>query len=473
MGNNNVKAVKSGIWYTISNLLVKGIGFLTTPIFTRLLSHAEFGAYNNYISWLSFLTIFITLNLESTLISARYDYKQHFDDYIFSMLALSSINTLVWILMVNLFQKAFTNFLELDLRYINIMLIYSLFTPAITMFQRREMYFFEYKKNVLTSVFLAVGTAILSVLLVINLPDRLTGRILGAALPSILLGALFYAFFIIRGQKVKVSYWKYAIPICLPYIPHLLSMTLLNSMDRVMITKFCGSEQTALYSLAYTCGTMITLLLTSLNSAYIPWLGEKLVEEKYAEIKRFSYSYILIFLYLSIGIMLVSPEILLILGGEKYMEAVYVLAPVSMGCVCQFLYVMLVNVEQLKKRTIGMAAGSGSAAIVNLILNYLLIPMIGYLAAAYTTLVGYIVLLGIHMYLVYRLKLSRIYDYKFMILVVVAGIFGMIGINIMYSHTFIRYIILGIYSISVIAFLYKNKNRILEFLIKRRAKNTV
>ena len=60
-----------------------------------------------------------------------------------------------------------------------------------------------------------------------------------------------------------------------------------------------------------------------------------------------------------------------------------------------------------------------------------------------------------------------------MILVVVAGIFGMIGINIMYSHTFIRYIILGIYSISVIAFLYKNKNRILEFLIKRRAKNTV
>ena len=249
MGNNNVKAVKSGIWYTISNLLVKGIGFLTTPIFTRLLSHAEFGAYNNYISWLSFLTIFITLNLESTLISARYDYKQHFDDYIFSMLALSSINTLVWILMVNLFQKAFTNFLELDLRYINIMLIYSLFTPAITMFQRREMYFFEYKKNVLTSVFLAVGTAILSVLLVINLPDRLTGRILGAALPSILLGALFYAFFIIRGQKVKVSYWKYAIPICLPYIPHLLSMTLLNSMDRVMITKFCGSEQTALYSI--------------------------------------------------------------------------------------------------------------------------------------------------------------------------------------------------------------------------------
>lgn len=246
-------------------------------------------------------------------------------------------------------SKAFTNFLELDLRYINIMLIYSLFTPAITMFQRREMYFFEYKKNVLTSVFLAVGTAILSVLLVINLPDRLTGRILGAALPSILLGALFYAFFIIRGQKVKVSYWKYAIPICLPYIPHLLSMTLLNSMDRVMITKFCGSEQTALYSLAYTCGTMITLLLTSLNSAYIPWLGEKLVEEKYAEIKRFSYSYILIFLYLSIGIMLVSPEILLILGGEKYMEAVYVLAPVSMGCVCQFLYVMLVNVEQLKK----------------------------------------------------------------------------------------------------------------------------
>ena len=45
------KALKSGVWYTISNLLVKSIVLITTPIFTRLLSKIDYGNYNNYVSW--------------------------------------------------------------------------------------------------------------------------------------------------------------------------------------------------------------------------------------------------------------------------------------------------------------------------------------------------------------------------------------------------------------------------------------
>ena len=78
--NNNIKALKSGIWYTMSNFLVKSIGFITTPIFTRILTKSEFGAYNNYVSWLSIVTIFVTLDLEATLISARFDFKDTFDE---------------------------------------------------------------------------------------------------------------------------------------------------------------------------------------------------------------------------------------------------------------------------------------------------------------------------------------------------------------------------------------------------------
>ena len=69
--NNNVKALKSGIWYTAANFLTKSIGFITTPIFTRLMTHDEFGLYNNFTSWTSTLTILVTLNLTSTFISAR------------------------------------------------------------------------------------------------------------------------------------------------------------------------------------------------------------------------------------------------------------------------------------------------------------------------------------------------------------------------------------------------------------------
>lgn len=467
MDNNN-KALKSGIWYTASNFLIRSIGFITTPIFTRILTKAEFGAFNNYSSWLSIITIFVTLNIESTLISARYDYKDKFDEYILSVLSLSTISAAIWFLVVNIFSNRITSFLGLDMAYVNAMLLYLVFLPAVNLFQARERYYFEYKKTVITSLILSIGTALLSVLLVQSMSNRLTGRIIGSVIPTVILGIAFYVFFIIKGKRIKIEYWKYALPVCLPYIPHLLSMTLLNSTDRVMIDKWCGSEATALYSLAYNCGAIVTLLLTSMNSAFAPWLGEKITENRTSEIRRFTKIYISAFVFLAIGIMLVSPEVLWILGGESYMEAIYVMTPVSMGCICQFLYTLFVNVEQFKKKTIGMAFASAVAAIVNLTLNYIFIPQIGYLAAAYTTLVGYLCLLCIHMYLVHRLKLNNVYSYRFVWGAVFVGLCAMILITQTYSMPVLRYIAIGIYCLLLFLLFFKFKNQLLKVVKMRK-----
>lgn len=465
MESNNRKALKSGLWYTFSNFFVRSIGFLSTPIFTRLLTHAEYGAYNNYTSWLAIITIFVTLNLESSLISARFDYKDKFDEYIFSILSLSSLSAVIWFIFLNVFSKQAESFLGLDRAYINAMLLYLLFLPAINLFQARERYYYEYKKTVITSLILAIGTAFVSVLLVINLNDKLTGRILGSVIPTVIIGLIFYIYFIRKGKKVKIKYWKYVLPICLPYIPHLLSMTLLNSTDRIMIKHWCGDEATALYSLAYNCGTLVTMFLTALNSAFSPWLGEKLSERNYRDIRDFSKKYIVAFLFLAIGIMIIAPEILLILGGKSYLEAIYVMSPVSMGCICQFLYTLFVNVEQFKKKTIGMAIASAVAASVNLLLNWIFIPRYGYLAAAYTTLVGYLCLLCIHMFLVYRLKLSIIYSYKFIACAFAIAFILMIIITMGYNNDIMHYITIMAYCIFALYFAAKNKSNIKKFII--------
>lgn len=465
--NNNKKALKSGIWYTASNFLVRSIGFLTTPIFTRLLTKADFGLYNNYVSWLAIATILVTLHLDSTLISARYDYEQKFDEYIFSVLFLSTLSSLVWLLAVNIFSGAFVSLLGMDRVYTNAMLIYLLFLPAVTLFQARERYLFEYKKTVATSLFIAIGTALLSVLLVVNMQNKLAGRIIGSIVPTVLLGAGLYVFFIRKGKRIVPHYWKYALPVCLPFIPHLLSLTVLNSTDRVMITRWCGAEDNAIYSLAYTCGSMVTLLMTSMNSAYAPWLGEKLHEGKHDEIRKFSKVYIIGFAFLAIGLMAVAPEVLYILGGKKYLEAKYVIAPIAMGCVCQFIYTMFVNVEQFKKKTVGMAVASITAAFVNFVLNIIFIPKVGYLAAAYTTLVGYMCLLGIHMFLVRRLRLDDIYDYKMIIIVVIVMLGITALINAAYSYNIVRYAGIGIYLLIGLFFFVRKRDKLLGYLRRR------
>ena len=189
-------------------------------------------------------------------------------------------------------------------------------------------------------------------------------------------------------------------------------MTVLNSMDRIMITKICGARENALYSVAYSCGAVITILMTSINSAFVPWLGSKLYEHNYEEIRKISEKYIGVFVYISCGLMLITPELLYVMGGNKYQAALYVMPPISFGCICQFIYTMYVNVEQFNKKTIGMAIASTIAALSNYILNMILLPIFGFLAAAYTTLVSYMILLFIHMVLVYRLKLGNIYPIK-------------------------------------------------------------
>lgn len=461
------KALRSGIWYTASNFLLRSIGFITVPLFTRLLTKAEFGLYNNYTSWMSILTIIVTFSLEASLISARFDFEDDFDGYILSMLALNTLSCGMWFVIVNAFGAQISNYTHVDRVYLNAMLLYMAFVPAINLFQARERYMYKYKISVGLTVGIALSTAAVSVLLVYLCKDRLFGRIIGSIIPTVLVGSLIALYLIMKGRHICVSYWKYAIPICLPYIPHLLAGSVLNSMDRVMIEKICGPESTAVYSLAYSCGALVTLLISSLNMALVPWLGDNLKNKNYDVIRKFSKTYILLFFVLAVMIMLMAPEVLLFMGGKEYYEAKYVITPVAMGCVCQFLYTLYVNVEQFNKKTAGMAVATVIAAVINLGLNALMIPKFGYLAAAYTTLIGLLTLLLLHMILVSRIGFGELYDNRFVLSVAAAGIILMMFITFLYSFTLLRYIVTAVY-FSVLACVFYNKRELLIGLFKRK-----
>lgn len=467
--NNNIKALKSGVWYTVANFIMKGIGFITVPIFTRLLSHSEFGLYSNYASWLHTFTMFVTLYLASTFISARFDFEDDFDGYISSVLSLSTFSTLIWITLINFFSGWFVSVTGVELKYLNIMMLYLLFAAAIDMFQTRERYFFKYKISVYISLFLSVASSVLAVLLIVYMDNKLDGRIIGFAIPYIVLGLGLYIIIFLRGRKINFNYWKYALPICLPFIPHLLSLTLLNSMDKMMITRICGPAQNALYSLAYSCGAVITMLITSLNTAFAPWLGEQLHVNNFESIKKVSTKYVFMFVGLTCGIMLVAPELLLIMGGDSYKEAIYVMPPVAFGCVCQFIYTMHVNIEQFKKKTVGMALASISAAGLNYLLNMIFIPKYGYIAAAYTTLASFLWLMLIHMFLVYNIGYGEVYERnKILIVVSLMGLYAAL-IHFLYGNSVLRYVAIAGYSCAFIYLTFKYRNNVVA-LLKRKKK---
>lgn len=471
--NNNVKALKSGAWYIVANFLTAASSFLTTPIFTRLLTQEQYGMYNNFTSWQSILAILFTFNVQASLISARYDYEKDLNRYIFSTLSMSTASVLLCTLVLNLFSYWAQNFFSLSTMYINLMMAHILFMKVFEMFQAEQRYFFKYKLQVCLSIVSTLASLGLSLLLVTQMGDKLTGRIIGSVLPSIVTGLCLYLVYFVRGRRIHFGYWKYALVICLPYIPHLLSMTVLNSTDRIMITKMCGATDTALYSLAYTCGTMMTILLNSINTAFSPWLAERLHENDTKSVRNFSKYYIAIFVCVSFGAMMIAPEILYVLGGKDYLPAVYVMPPVAMGCICQFLYTMMVNVEQIKRKTVGMALASVVAAVLNYVLNLLLIPRFGYIAAAYTTLAGFLLLLGLHMWLVRRMGMSHVYNYKFIVLTVIASGTVTVAMNAVYAAPIIRYILIAAYVIAFAVVIYIKHDLIFKLIKTFKSKKQI
>lgn len=462
--NEGNRIAKASIWYLISNFILKAVGFLTTPFFSRILTVEEYGYYSNFATWVALITIIASLSMYSTLLRARFDYKDDLKRYIFSILVLGSLFTVAVFGIIFTNSNFFSHLFVLDKKYLFIMFLYIVTTPAYEMFLNEQRYEYRYKTVVVLSVMIVLLNIGLSFGLIAIMEDNLLARVIGSYFPTFVISVVLYIRYFILSKSVKVSYWKYALPIAIPYIFHLLSSTILSTSDRTMITKICGASDTALYSMAYNLAMIVNVMWSSLNSAFAPWMTEKLHIKDYDSIKRMSYPYIILFTLILIGIMLVAPEAILILGGEKYHNAIYVIPPVMYGYYYMLIYSLYVNIEQFEKKTLGMAAATAFAAVVNIILNLIFIPKFGFIAAAYTTLTGYILLTLVHFRLVKRMKLERLFNTKFILLsAIITGLITFV-ILLLYSMASIRRIIIAIYVLLIMILSIRNKNSITRFI---------
>ena len=343
--SSDTKALKSGVWYTVSNFLLQGLAFITTPIFTRLLTKSDFGAFSNYTAWLSIVAIVCTLEFKSSVSRAYYDFTEDFDGYLSSVTFLGTIITAAFYIVVLIFGDFFEKLLGMDMIYINIMFLNVLFAPALEILQAKHRIQLKYKAFVAVSIVTTLSSTLLSVLLVTKLENRLFGRIAGQALPLIIAYIIAFILVTAKGRTLyNKEYWKYAIAFSAPIVPHLLSNTLLGSSDKVMITSMVGSEANAIYSLAYSCGMIISVLFTSMNQAWVPWLFEKLHAKDHAAVSKVSGLYLIVFMIMLEGAILLAPELMLIMGGKDYAEATVLVPPVMLGYGFKFAYTFYVNI---------------------------------------------------------------------------------------------------------------------------------
>lgn len=462
----HASTAKIAVWYIIGNLFSRGIAFLTTPIFTRMLSHGQFGEFSNFTSWISIITILATFDLSASIARAKYDYDEKMDQYLSSIMLFSNIITLFCYVVVEMFPNYFCSLFSMDIKYIRFMFLYIMFWPAFSYLQVKHRIYQKYMFFVAFSVLSVVITVSFSVLLVYLLEDRLLGRIIGYVIPVTVMNFFLWVNVLLHGKSFSLDCIRYACKISIPLIPHALSGILLGNSDRIMITQICGPEANALYSLAYQISLLTNILWTSMNQAWAPWLYDQINAERYDVIRNKAKIYLGVFSILIVGVLLITPEIILIMGGKSYYEARYVMPPVILGCCFQFVYGMYVNIEIYEKKTFIISLGTVSAALLNIGLNALFIPKYGYIAAAYTTLAGYLALFAFH-YLIVNTqikKLRNIYNKGFAFSVLLGLSLASALSLLIFKFEIIRYILTGLYVVAGVLVVIKERQILLKII---------
>lgn len=282
--------IRASFWFTVCSFVQKGISFITVPIFTRLMSAAQYGTFSLYQSWDGVIIVFATLNLSYQVFNnGLVKFEDDRDGYTSSMLGLSNVCTTVLLLLYLVFQVQVNSVSGLSTPLFLLMFLQYYFNQALALWTVKERFFYRYRALSIITILSGIASSCLGVAAVVVCDDKVLARVASLALVNVIVGIGIYAN-ILRGSRklVCLSYWKYVLRLNLPLIPHYLSMTVLGSSDRIMIANICGASFTAYYSVAYNVASILTLLTSSINSSYIPWFYQKMRDGDSASISRVS-----------------------------------------------------------------------------------------------------------------------------------------------------------------------------------------
>lgn len=448
---------KATIWFTICNLVLKGISFITVPIFTRLLSEDEYGKLSLFISFEQFFLIFSTWEIQNGAYQKGiFNYKQNEKDYTTATILLINIITTIFFLGIGVFLDPISNFTKIPKTLFPLLWAYFLVQPSYSCWLIRKRTKYEYKVAVVITILYTVFNLGSSLVGLYVIGKTAFVKYSSSLLSSILIYGIFYLSDIcnvksLYGKKKEIKdQWCFMIKFEGPLVLHSLSYLILNQADRVMIGKMVGNAEAAYYSIAYNLATVIILFQNSVNQTLLPWRYQMLEKKNYKEIKYNTNILLGAFACVILIFILLAPEIMKILFTSNYYEAIWCIPPISVGVFFMFLYTVFVNIETYFEVTKYIMYVSVTCGLINIGLNYLGIIFFDYISCAYVTLFSYI-LFGLgHYYFMKKvlkengINVHEVIDGKAVLLISIAILIGTILTILLYDFWTIRWIIIAV-----------------------------
>ncbi|WP_268123036.1 lipopolysaccharide biosynthesis protein [Roseivirga pacifica] len=344
--------------YTLSDVINKAIPFLLLPLLTTYLTPEEYGILANFN--VSIALFVILCGFSSQGIINYYFFKkdrQLLNRIISGVITLMFCSEIILLALVLLFLGNLSALLSIPEEFILIAVIVAIFQFVTVI--HILIYKLEKKaKHVgiyqITQTLLNLG---LSVFLIVYLEMDVGGRIVGIASANVL-WSIFSIWAFYRRGYVKINFSRSDIreilQFGLPLIPHQIGKWFKSFGDRYVITFLLGVSSVGIYSAALQVTSVMLVFINAFNSAYIPFLFERLEKRDQSLNVRIVKEMYCFFGLLIVGTgiyYLLIPILYDIMINEAYHSGIYLTLPLLMAICVRGISLMITSLIIYSKNT--------------------------------------------------------------------------------------------------------------------------
>nr|MCR5586440.1 oligosaccharide flippase family protein [Lachnospiraceae bacterium] len=312
---------KATIWFTIANIVLKGISFFSVPLLTRVLPQEDYGVVSVFFSYQQLILIFATFEFYlGAFQRGIIHYEKEEREFTSNLIFLCNLITIIVFFVLLPFRDNFITLTKTSNAVYVLMFIYFIVYPAFNCWLNKKRYEYAYKPAVsatlITTFLITIGSIVFTIILG---QDDDTYLIIILTIQIL----CYFPFYIkqisaLHIRNRMIEHFRYCMSFQLPLVAHSLSYLILAQADRVMISWMSGDDKAAIYSVAYSLSSAILIVQNSINQVFQPWRYKKLKNREYGSIKNVT-NKILILTAVSITLFIILiPEIMRFMFDEIY-----------------------------------------------------------------------------------------------------------------------------------------------------------
>ena len=393
--NKKKQLAKNTIIIFFGKVCTQLISFFLLPLYTGYLNTSQYGKVDLITTYVTLLVPLITLELEMSifrwLVDSRgkeKDEEKLISNNFYILTIGLTIFTILYIIVTTFWHIEFRWLILID---IIVCTLSGNFLQVARGFGRTLDYS-------ISCIITGVTTIISNIVLIVFLGLRADGMIISMALANGLCSLYLFLRmklynkinFKLRDTKLIKEMNKYSIPL----IPNGVSWWIVNVSDRSIISIVLGSAANGLYAVSNKFPTILSSLLGIFN---LSWSESAALHINAPDRDEFFSSVcntiVKLFTSLGVGMIACMPFVFPILINYKYDEAFYYIPFLVLGSVFNVLICLYSGIYIAKKLTKQVATTSVIGAVINILVNIVLIKYIGLYAAALSTTLSYFVMM--------------------------------------------------------------------------------